>query len=154
MQTRCAFLVVAALTIDPSAASSQPAANSNVVVVQVQGVRLPVALPGSCKVKGVVSEVWEGTNYAPGQVLNIDVPCSDGRAHFDGGPEPKSNKSMPAKIDPSTLQRSKRGLAHLDDAGHLDWQASRDAHWPWGHVSGYRVMEAVGMPVTPAQTPL
>lgn len=146
----CAALVTAALLLSPAVALSAPSAGSNVVVIQVTGVRLPVALPGPCLVKGVVAEVREGSAFAPGQILTISVPCSDGKPHIDGGPDRKSASPSPAQIDPSTLQRSKRGIAHLDDFGQLDWAASQRG----GRVSGYRVLDGVTMPAVPARTPL
>ena len=145
-----AALTTAALLLIPITALSEPTGGSNVVVVQVTGVRLPVALPGPCLVKGVVAEVREGSAFVPGQTLTINVPCSDGRPHIDGRPDRKSTSPTPTQIDPSTLQRSKRGVAHLDDFGQLDWTPSQRG----GQVSGYRILDGVALPVVPALTPL
>lgn len=147
---RAAALLTAILLMGPTAAISEPSGGSNVVVVQITGVRLPVALPGLCLVKGVVAEVREGTAFAPGQTLTINVPCSDGKPHFLGGPARKSAGPIPMPLDPSSLQQASRGLAHLDDAGQLDWTTSRHG----GQVSGFHILKGAATLVTPAQTPL
>ena len=119
------------------------------VVVQITGVRLPIALPGPCLVRGIVAEIREGTAFAQGQTLAINVPCSDGRPRLDGEPAKPSISPIPMRIDPALLQQAKRGVAHLNDAGQLDWTISRHG----GQVSGFRILDGGVMLVTPARTP-
>jgi hypothetical protein len=147
---RAAALLTAILLMGPTAVLSESSGGSNVVVVQITGVRLPVALPGPCLVKGVVAEVREGNAFAPGQTLTINVPCSDGKPHIIEGPARKLTGPTPMPLDPSSLQRSTRGVAHLNNAGQLDWTTSRNG----GQVSGFHILNGAATPVTPAQTPL
>jgi hypothetical protein len=141
---RATALATTVLLLPPAAALSQPGAGSNVVVIQVTGVRLPVALPGPCLVRGVVAEVREGTKFGTGQALRITVPCSDGKPHVDSRPALKSASPTPMPVDPSALQTSTRGVAHLNDAGLLDWAPSKRG----GQISGFRILQAGPMPVT------
>jgi hypothetical protein len=147
---RAAALLTAALLLPGAAAFAQPGAGSNVVVIQVTGVRLPVALPGPCLVRGVVAEVREGAAFATGQTLTINVPCSDGKPHIDGRPDVKSPIPTPMPLDPAALQKSTRAVAHLNDAGMLDWTPSRRG----GRISGFRILQGGAMRVTPALTPV
>jgi hypothetical protein len=147
---RAAAPVTAVLLLAATAALAQPGSGSNVVVIQITGVRLPVALPGPCLVRGIVGEVREGTTFATGQTLTIKVPCSDGKPHLDDRPALKSTIPVPTPLDPAALQTSTRGVAHLNDAGLLDWTPSRRG----GQISGFRILQGGPTLVTPALTPL
>jgi hypothetical protein len=139
-------LLVSALIL--SAAVPASAAGDNVLLIDVSKVNVPSSLPGRCQVNGIVNQVWQGKTFQPGEAITIAVPCNAADSVY----------RTPVQAVPSigvhfiaadVLQKSKRGLARIDDAGTLIWTPSPRTYGPWGVAMGFRVLDAASVPAAP-----
>jgi hypothetical protein len=121
--------------------------SDNVVVIDVTKVSLPKNLPGQCRVNGVVELVRNGSAFHSGQIISVAVPCG-AQVHREDGPAISSNS--PILQDVETLKKSKTGFVHLTDAGELIWQPSKQSYGTMGRAVGYRVLDGVGLRISPA----
>lgn len=122
-------------------AASAAAAGENVVLIQPSQVSVPAALPGDCRIDGLVREVWAGSAFHVGQAVSITAPCSDGKAKLErkpAKPHRAGDPMPPIPLDPVVLRRRPLGAAHLDDAGRLIWTPTRRAYGNWGRIAGYK----------------
>jgi hypothetical protein len=122
------------------------AAGDNVLLIDVSKVNVPRSLPGRCQVNGIIRQVWQGKTFHEGQAITIAVPCS-GPDFGHLTPAVAVPGLGPHFIAADVLTKSKRGLAHIDDAGALIWQLSGRTYGPWGTAFGYRVMDGPSLPV-------
>lgn len=127
-----------------SAATQARDSGDNVVVIDVAKVSLPKSLPGKCRVKGVVTQVRNGSAFHYGQSISVSVPCA-AQVHREDGPAISDNS--PFLQDAEVLRRSKSGYAHLNNAGELNWQPSQQSYGTMGHAFGYRVLDGVSLPI-------
>jgi len=139
--------VLLAAVLSLSAAVAASASGDNVVLVAVNKVGLPHSLPGFCQLNTSVSQVWEGKTFHSGQALVIKVPCSAGNSFMTPANLIQGQGAHLFAAD--VLQRSKQGLARIDDAGNLIWQPSTRSYGPWGVAYGYRVLDGAVVPAVP-----
>jgi hypothetical protein len=144
MTIRCVFLA-SALVI--SAIAPAAAAGDNVVLTAVNKVDLPPSLPGLCRLKSSITQVWEGKAFRAGQALVISVPCSAGNSFRTPANLIQGQGVHLFAVD--VLLKSKQGLARIDDAGTLIWQPSGRSYGPWGVADGYRVLDGALVPAAP-----
>src|SRR5665213_1333044 len=97
----------------------------NVVTVAVKNVSLPNGLPGLCRISGVVGDVWGGRYFRKGQPISVKVPCGNGNHRYLVPLLPAVPSNGARLTDPEVLMKSRLGVAHLDDAGDLIWQATQ-----------------------------
>ncbi|MGZ3398855.1 MAG: hypothetical protein ACXWKX_06515 [Caulobacteraceae bacterium] len=139
-----ALAVAVAAALGPPA---QPAFGDNIVVIRVGIVMVPRESPGDCVVRGRVEEVRLGHAFEPGQGVMIRVPCM---SHAPGRlPPPRRGVGRPP-LDAEVLSLHKRAIARIDDMGGLIWRRSARPYGRYGYVDGYRVLDAVFLPVKPA----
>jgi hypothetical protein len=122
----------------------------NVVVIDVAKVSLPKSLPGQCRVSGVVDQVRNGSAFHNGQSISVAVPCGS-QVHREDGPAISDNS--PIFQDVEVLKKSKSGFVHLNDAGELKWEPSKQSYGTMGRAFGYRVLDGVRLQISPA-TPI
>jgi hypothetical protein len=130
-----------------SAASMATETGDNAVIIEVTKVAPPAKLPGLCRLKGVVQHVWDGKAFRPGEEISLKVPCGSGGYLIPVADTDASNQAH--FVDFRVLEKSKRGAAHIDDAGNLLWQPSKRSYDSVGRVAGYRVLDGVALPVAP-----
>jgi hypothetical protein len=119
----------------------------NVIVVAPVAVTLPHSLPGDCRVRAKVLEVLDGRAFKTGELVALDVPCTDRSAVLDSRPaRPTGPESEGPSMDPVVLQHSTRGYVHLDDAGRLIGAPTARGYPPYGVAFGYRVLDGVRLP--------
>jgi hypothetical protein len=148
MPVRSAFLMAPFLVPLLSIGGTQAMDTSdNVVVIDVSKVSLPHNLPGQCRVNGVVEQVWDGSAFHRGQSISVAVPCG-AQVHRDDGPV--ISPYSPILQDVETLKKSKSGFVHLTDAGELIWQPTKQSYGTMGNAIGYRVLDGVSLPISPA----
>jgi hypothetical protein len=138
--------IVLASALFLSAAAPAWSAGDNVVLVDVSKVDPPSKLPGLCRVKGTVRQVWEGKAFHAGQMLILNVPCSGGNSYMTPANTSSDGVYMVA-VD--VLKKSKQALARIDDAGNLIWHSSGRTYGPWGMAEGYRVLDGALLPALP-----
>jgi hypothetical protein len=126
------------------------AAGDNVVIITVGNVELPARLPGLCNLSGTVSQVLRGKSFRAGQGISLKVPCSGGESHLIPAVAVLGAPDNVRFIAADVLEKSKHGLARIDDAGALIWQYSKGAYGPWGVAGGYRVLDVGAVPAAPA----
>ncbi len=110
-----------------------PAPKTNVVLLTVQGVEAPEALPGACKVSALVEEVLEGSSLTKGMVITVPVPCG-------AAPRFRRAGTPLTRFEPEALTGAKQGLARLDEAGALVWQGRAKLYPRWGSIVGFRIV--------------
>jgi len=147
MAIRSALLVATLLVPLSIGAAQASGAGDNVVVIDVTKVLLPRSLPGECRVSGFVDQVRDGSAFHAGQTISVAVPCG-AHAHLEGGPA--ISPSGPTLQDIEVLKKSKSGLAHLNDGGELIWQPTKQSYGTMGSAVGYRVLDGVSLPISPA----
>jgi len=130
-----------------SATAPAWSAGDNVVLIAASKVDLPSKLPGLCRVKGTVSQVWEGKTFHAGQTLTIKVPCSGGNSYMTPANARPDQSAFFVSVD--VLRKSKQALARIDDAGNLIWHSSGRTYGPWGVADGYRVLDGALLPAVP-----
>src|ERR1700759_2875526 len=91
--------IVLASTLFLSAAAPAWSMGDNVVLIATSKVDLPSKLPGLCRVKGTISQVWEGKTFRPGQMLTIKVPCSGGNSYMTPIDSPSGPRAYPVSAD-------------------------------------------------------
>jgi hypothetical protein len=128
-----------------AAASGASAQGDNAVLLSVTGVTVPGKLPGDCQVQGAVQQVFWGKAFHTGQAVTVKVPCNDGTARLTPAVAVISGTENAHVIAAPILKMSRQGLARLDDAGALIWQAGPYAGH-FGPAWGYRVIDGLGMP--------
>ena len=90
-------------------AASAAAAGENVVLIQPSQVSVPAALPGDCRIDGLVREVWAGSAFHVGQAVSITAPCSDGKAKLERKPaKPHRPATLKIWIEKSGKNRRER----------------------------------------------
>jgi len=134
-----------------SLANAAPATDENVVVVQAIEVSVPHQLPANCRVAARVLEVRSGTAYRVGQLVSLDVPCSDARPRVEYADPQASALRMPSAIsaDPEVLRKHPRAAVHLEASGHLIWKPTRSDYRGLGRVAGFRILEGVNLQAHP-----
>jgi hypothetical protein len=147
MAARSALLIASILFPMSIGETQARDTGDNVVVIDVAKVSLPKNLPGQCRVNGVVEQVRNGSAFHPGQTISVAVPCG-AQVYRDNGPAISSNS--PILQDVETLKKSKSGFVHLTDAGELIWQPSKQSYGTMGSAVGYRVLDGVSLPISPA----
>jgi hypothetical protein len=139
--------IVLASTLFLSAAAPAWSMGDNVVLIATSKVDAPSRLPGLCRVKGTISQVWEGKTFHAGQTLTVRVPCSGGNSYMT----PVNAGEGPGAylVSVSVLRKSKQALARINDQGALIWHASARTYGPWGVADGYRVLDGALLPAVP-----
>jgi hypothetical protein len=125
-----------------------PTSGDNIVVLRVTAVTIPHELPGECAVRGAVEEVHNGETFQPGQRVVIQVPCA---RHVSGRLPPPLRGQRRPMLDAEVLSLHKRAIARIDDEGRPIWRRSARAYGRYGYVAGYRVLDAVFLPVKPSR---
>ncbi len=144
MTIRSALLASALIL---SAAVPASAAGDNVVLITAGKVDVPSKLPGLCRVKGTISQVWEGKTFRAGQTLTIKVPCSGGNSYMTPVDARSGQSAYLVSVD--VLRKSKQALARINDLGALIWHSSARTYGPWGVADGYRVLDGALLPAVP-----
>jgi hypothetical protein len=139
--------IVLASTLFLSAAAPAWSMGDNVVLIANSKVDLPSKLPGLCRVKGTVSQVWEGKTFHAGQTLTIKVPCSGGNSYMTPADARSGQSAYLVSVD--VLRKSKQALARINDLGALIWHPSARTYGPWGMADGYRVLDGALLPAVP-----
>lgn len=141
--------IVLASTLFLSAAAPAWSMGDNVVLIATSKVDLPSTLPGLCRVKGTVSQVWEGKTFHAGQTLTLHVPCSGGNSYMTPIEVAPGQSAYFVSVD--VLRKSKQALARINDQGALIWHPSARTYGPWGVADGYRVLDGALLPAVPDQ---
>ena len=127
-------------------ASAQRLSEGNVVSLRVAAVTAPDLLPGACEVGGVVTKVWTGQAFRAGQRIVLHVPCGQQFRLMHAA----ANYAEPVVLqDVNLLKRSRMGIARLDDNGELMWRSLPAIYADFGMLSGYRILDATTLPVSP-----
>jgi hypothetical protein len=146
MTARSGILALAFLLAGGIAAN---AAGDNVVIITVGKVGLPAKLPGVCDLGGTVRQVLEGRRFHASQAITLKVPCSGGESHLIPAVAVLGTPDTARFIAADVLEKSRYGLARIDDSGALIWEYSNSAYGRWGVAGGYRVLDVGAVPAAP-----
>jgi hypothetical protein len=140
------LIAAAFLGLASSAAFATPPAGDNVLVIRPLQVGVPARLPGACRVVARVQEVLDGGFYRAGDPVTLEVPCLDGKPRLEYL-DPRRPGSGPRRVgvDPVVLRKLPKSVVHLDDAARLIWTPTQKSYPRLGRISGYRVIDGVGV---------